>query len=172
MNMPRTTDAADTLSARRPAPCAEEPCQDAPLALVPPALTILLVEDDGEADDRAVADGEVAGHDQLAGEVGLVVGAVGDHRCGALEGTGEDIHAANVAVQQVRRVERLAAYLGVKIEAAIAEAAIAAGCAFYAGYPITPQNETIVFLTPRIVEGDKTFLLEKDMPKPVEGIRE
>ena len=48
MNMPRTTDAADTLSARRPAPCAEEPCQDAPLALVPPALTILLVEDDGE----------------------------------------------------------------------------------------------------------------------------
>ena len=34
------------------------------------------------------------------------------------------------------------------------------------------RTETIVFLTPKIVEGDRTFLLEKDMPKPMKGIRE
>ena len=34
------------------------------------------------------------------------------------------------------------------------------------------RTETIVFLTPKIVEGDNTFLLEKDMPKPIKGIRE
>ncbi|MDO8525931.1 MAG: secretin N-terminal domain-containing protein [Candidatus Omnitrophota bacterium] len=34
------------------------------------------------------------------------------------------------------------------------------------------RTETIVFMTPRIVEGDKPFLLEKDLPKPMEGIRE
>lgn len=34
------------------------------------------------------------------------------------------------------------------------------------------RTETIVFLTPKIVEGDKSFLLEKEMPKPIEGIRE
>jgi len=34
------------------------------------------------------------------------------------------------------------------------------------------RTETIVFLTPRIVEGDQTFLLQKDMPKPMKGIRE
>ena len=34
------------------------------------------------------------------------------------------------------------------------------------------RTETIVFLTPRIVTGDKEFLLEKDMPKPSKGIRE
>src|SRR2546421_775663 len=35
-----------------------------------------LVDDDGEADDLVVADAEVAGHNQLVGQVGLVVGAV------------------------------------------------------------------------------------------------
>ena len=34
------------------------------------------------------------------------------------------------------------------------------------------RTETVVFLTPRIVTGDKFFLLEKDMPKPMRGIRE
>ena len=33
------------------------------------------------------------------------------------------------------------------------------------------RSETIVFLTPRIVGGDETFLLKKDMPKPIKGIR-
>lgn len=33
------------------------------------------------------------------------------------------------------------------------------------------RTETVVFLTPRIVTGDVTFLLEKDMPKPSRGIR-
>jgi len=33
------------------------------------------------------------------------------------------------------------------------------------------RTETVVFLTPRIVSGDDTFLLEKDMPKPSKGIR-
>ena len=33
------------------------------------------------------------------------------------------------------------------------------------------RTETVVFLTPRIVTGDTTFLLEKDMPKPSRGIR-
>src|SRR6202042_3240631 len=35
-----------------------------------------LVEDHRQAGDLAVADAEVAGHDQLVGQVGLVVGAV------------------------------------------------------------------------------------------------
>lgn len=34
------------------------------------------------------------------------------------------------------------------------------------------RTETIVFLTPRIVDGDKTFLLQRDMPKPMRGVRE
>ncbi len=34
------------------------------------------------------------------------------------------------------------------------------------------RTETIVFITPRIVSGDKTFLLEKDNPKPIKGVRE
>ncbi|MBN2453762.1 MAG: hypothetical protein JXB40_05850 [Candidatus Omnitrophica bacterium] len=34
------------------------------------------------------------------------------------------------------------------------------------------RTETVVFLTPRIVSGDNTFLLEKDMPKPSKGIRQ
>lgn len=33
------------------------------------------------------------------------------------------------------------------------------------------RTETVVFLTPRIVTGDDTFLLEKDMPKPSRGLR-
>src|SRR5689334_1506260 len=35
-----------------------------------------LVDPDGEADDLVVADAEVAGHNQLVGQVRLVVGAV------------------------------------------------------------------------------------------------
>lgn len=34
------------------------------------------------------------------------------------------------------------------------------------------RTETVVFITPRIVTGDSTFLLEKDLPKPSHGIRE
>ena len=34
------------------------------------------------------------------------------------------------------------------------------------------RTETVVFITPRIVTGDSTFLLEKDMPKPSKGLRE
>ena len=34
------------------------------------------------------------------------------------------------------------------------------------------RTETVVFLTPRIVTGDATFLLEKDLPKPSRGLRE
>ena len=33
------------------------------------------------------------------------------------------------------------------------------------------RTETIVFLTPRIVGGDKPFLLKRDMPKEINGIR-
>lgn len=33
------------------------------------------------------------------------------------------------------------------------------------------RTETIVFLTPRIVGGDKPFLLEEDMKKPIKGVR-
>ena len=34
------------------------------------------------------------------------------------------------------------------------------------------RTETIIFITPRIVEGDKFFILEKDMIKPIKGLRE
>jgi len=33
------------------------------------------------------------------------------------------------------------------------------------------RTETIVFLTPRIVSGDTAFLLEKDQPKPLKGLK-
>jgi len=33
------------------------------------------------------------------------------------------------------------------------------------------RTETVVFLTPRIVSGDESFLLEKDSPKPIKGVR-
>src|ERR1700744_3354643 len=42
----------------------------------PPSVPGGLVEDDGEADDPAVPDAEVARHDQLLRQVCLVVGAV------------------------------------------------------------------------------------------------
>ncbi|MDR3590474.1 MAG: 3-methyl-2-oxobutanoate dehydrogenase subunit VorB [Negativicutes bacterium] len=41
---------------------------------------------------------------------------------------------------------------------AIAEAAIRAGCSFYAGYPITPQNELPEYLSRRMPELGKTFI--------------
>ncbi|MBL7158518.1 MAG: hypothetical protein ISS91_03325 [Candidatus Omnitrophica bacterium] len=34
------------------------------------------------------------------------------------------------------------------------------------------RTETVVFMTPRIVTGEKSFLLEKDSPKPTKGVRE
>ena len=33
------------------------------------------------------------------------------------------------------------------------------------------RTETIIFLTPRIVEGDRSFLLIRDMEKKIKGIR-
>ena len=41
---------------------------------------------------------------------------------------------------------------------AIAEAAVRAGCRFYAGYPITPQNEIPEYLSRRIPEVGGTFV--------------
>ena len=39
-----------------------------------------------------------------------------------------------------------------------AEAAIQAGCRFYAGYPITPQNELIAYMARRMPEAGGTFI--------------
>lgn len=41
---------------------------------------------------------------------------------------------------------------------AIAEAAIRAGCGFYAGYPITPQNELIAYMARRMREEKRSFV--------------
>lgn len=41
---------------------------------------------------------------------------------------------------------------------AIAEAAILAGCRFYAGYPITPQNELIEYMSRRMGEAGGAFV--------------
>jgi 2-oxoglutarate ferredoxin oxidoreductase subunit alpha len=41
---------------------------------------------------------------------------------------------------------------------AIGEAAIRAGCRFYAGYPITPQNELIEYMSLRMPEEGGTFI--------------
>lgn len=41
---------------------------------------------------------------------------------------------------------------------AVAEAAIAAGCRFYAGYPITPQNELIAYMAKRMPEVGGVFI--------------
>ncbi len=41
---------------------------------------------------------------------------------------------------------------------AIAEAAVQAGCAFYAGYPITPQNEIPEYMSWRLPEAGGTFI--------------
>lgn len=40
----------------------------------------------------------------------------------------------------------------------IGEAAIQAGCIFYAGYPITPQNELTQYMSCRMVESGGTFI--------------
>ena len=40
----------------------------------------------------------------------------------------------------------------------IGEAAVRAGCRFYAGYPITPQNELPEYLSARMVEVGGTFI--------------
>lgn len=40
----------------------------------------------------------------------------------------------------------------------IAEAAIQAGCLFYAGYPITPQNELIAYMAKRMPEENRIFI--------------
>src|SRR5512136_2266826 len=41
---------------------------------------------------------------------------------------------------------------------AIAEGAIRAGCNFYAGYPITPQNELIAYMASRMPESSGIFI--------------
>jgi len=41
---------------------------------------------------------------------------------------------------------------------AVAEAAIQAGCRFYAGYPITPQNEIPEYMSKRMPEAGGTFI--------------
>jgi len=41
---------------------------------------------------------------------------------------------------------------------AMAEAAVRAGCRFYAGYPITPQNELTAYMAKRMPEVGGTFL--------------
>lgn len=41
---------------------------------------------------------------------------------------------------------------------AIAEAAVQAGCRFYAGYPITPQNEIPEYMSWRLPEVGGTFI--------------
>ncbi len=41
---------------------------------------------------------------------------------------------------------------------AAAEAAVRAGCRFYAGYPITPQNELTAYMSRRLPEVDGTFI--------------
>jgi 2-oxoglutarate/2-oxoacid ferredoxin oxidoreductase subunit alpha len=41
---------------------------------------------------------------------------------------------------------------------AIAEAAIRAGCGFYAGYPITPQNELIAYMAKNMPEHNRIFI--------------
>ena len=41
---------------------------------------------------------------------------------------------------------------------AAAEAAIQAGCRFYYGYPITPQNEIINYMATRMLQVGGTFI--------------
>ena len=41
---------------------------------------------------------------------------------------------------------------------AIAEGAIQAGCRFYAGYPITPQNELIAYMAGRLPAAGGIFI--------------
>ena len=41
---------------------------------------------------------------------------------------------------------------------AIAEGAIQAGCRFYAGYPITPQNELTAYLAGHLPEAGGIFI--------------
>ena len=41
---------------------------------------------------------------------------------------------------------------------AFAEAAVRAGCSFYAGYPITPQNELIEYMSHRMMESGGVFI--------------
>ena len=41
---------------------------------------------------------------------------------------------------------------------AIGEAAVQAGCFFYAGYPITPQNELTAYMARRMLQEDRVFI--------------
>ena len=41
---------------------------------------------------------------------------------------------------------------------ALAEAALAAGCRFYSGYPITPQTEILEYLSWRMEDVGGTFI--------------
>ena len=46
----------------------------------------------------------------------------------------------------------------IKGNEAIAEAAIRAGCRFYAGYPITPQSEILEYMGAHMAEAGGTFI--------------
>lgn len=49
---------------------------------------------------------------------------------------------------------------------AVAEAAVRAGCRFYAGYPITPQNEIPEYLSRRLPEVGASSSREKASSRP------
>ena len=50
---------------------------------------------------------------------------------------------------------------------ACGEGAIRAGCKFYAGYPITPQNELTAYMAKRMVEEKKTFIQAESEPAAI-----
>ncbi|WP_202945720.1 hypothetical protein [Acetonema longum] len=49
-------------------------------------------------------------------------------------------------------------YMLMKGNEAIAEAALRAGCRFYAGYPITPQNEILEYMASNMEKWGGTFI--------------
>ena len=49
-------------------------------------------------------------------------------------------------------------YVLVKGNEAIAEAALRAGCRFYAGYPITPQSEILEYMADHMEERGGVFI--------------
>ncbi len=52
-------------------------------------------------------------------------------------------------------------YVLVKGNEAIAEAALRAGCRFYAGYPITPQSEILEYMADHMEERGGVFIRAK-----------
>ena len=59
---------------------------------------------------------------------------------------------------QIRRIEKIMARVLMKGCEAIAEAAVRAGCRFFAGYPITPQNEIPEYFARRLPEVGGNFV--------------